>query len=118
MTKRPLNEPPPPAVVREISAPVTPWDPYFSISALASYSTLSTRLLRSFLTAPDHPLPHFRVGGRVLVKRSDFDAWIQIFRQPADSRDADAIVRAMMGLDETDESPHRHGRSTVTPRRA
>jgi hypothetical protein len=110
-----MNQPPTPAVVHEIAAPATAWDPYFSISALASHSTLSARLLRSFLTAPDHPLPHYRVGGRVLVKRSDFDAWIQIFRQPADSRDAD--VRSLMGLDGATESPHRHGRSTVTPRR-
>jgi len=65
---------------------------------------------RAFLTAADHPLPHYRVGGRVLVRRSDFDHWIQIFRQPPDSRDTGAIVRALMGLDETHESPHRHER--------
>jgi hypothetical protein len=62
------------AMVHEISAPAMSWDPYFSIKALASYSSLSERLLRSFLTAPDHPLPHFRVGSRVVVKRGDFDA--------------------------------------------
>lgn len=95
----------------------TSWDPYLSPRALAAYSSLSQRLLRSFLTAPDHPLPHYRVGGRVLVKRSDFDAWIQVSREPAHSRDADAIVRVMMGLDGANESTHRHGRSTVTPRR-
>ena len=109
---------PAPAVVHEIAAPATSWDPYFSIKALTSYSSLSERLLRAFLTAPDHPLPHYRVGGRVVVKRSDFDAWIEVYREPADSRDADAIVHALMGLDGANESPHRHGRSTMTPRRA
>jgi hypothetical protein len=99
-----------PAVVHEIAAPATSWDSYFSITALSTYSSLSARRLRAFLTAADHPLPYYRVGGRVLVRRSDFDHWIQIFRQPPDSRDTGAIVRALMGPDETHESPHRHER--------
>jgi len=51
------------------------------------------------------------------VKRTDFDDWIQVFRQPPDERDATAIVHTMMGLDGPAESPHRHGRSTIAPRR-
>lgn len=88
----------PAAVIHEIAAPATSWDPYFSIKALSNYSSLSTRLLRSFLTAPDHPLPHFRVGSRVVVKRSDFDGWIQIFRH--EGNDSDAIAeRILSSLD-------------------
>jgi hypothetical protein len=93
-----MNEPPTRVVVHEISAPATSWDPYFSIKALSSYSSLSTRLLRSFLTAADHPLPHYRLGGRVLVRRSDFDGWIQIFRH--EGSDPEAIAeRILMNLD-------------------
>ena len=40
----------PSAVVHAITAPATPWDRYFSIKALSSYSSLSERLKRSFLT--------------------------------------------------------------------
>ena len=59
---------------------------------------MSARLLRSFLAASDHPLPHYRVGSRVLVKRSDFDAWIQIFRHEV--TDPEAIAkRILMSLD-------------------
>jgi hypothetical protein len=39
-------------------------DPYLSLKALASYSGLSVRALRSFLIDPLKPLPHYRVGGR------------------------------------------------------
>jgi excisionase family DNA binding protein len=93
-----MNAPPTPAVVRELSAPATSWDPYLSIKTLSNYSSLSARLLRSFLTASEHPLPHYRVGSRVLVKRSDFDGWIQMFRH--EESDPEAIAeRILMSLD-------------------
>jgi hypothetical protein len=80
--------------------PASTWDPYLSLRDLASYSSLSERLLRSFLTAPSDPLPHFRVGGRVLVRRSDFDRWIEVYREPT-TDDADAIATRMLaGLDD------------------
>jgi excisionase family DNA binding protein len=59
----------------------TTWDPLLSVRALAAYSSLSERLLRSFLRDPEHPLPHYRIGGRVLVRRSEFDAWLTVYHQ-------------------------------------
>ena len=58
-----------------------PLDPYLSLKALASYSGLSVRKLREALTDPSHPLPCYRVGGRVLARQSEFDAWMKRFRQ-------------------------------------
>lgn len=69
----------------------TPLDPYLSIKALATYSGLSIRRLRDLLDDPAHPLPCYRVGGRVLVRRSEFDGWIAVYRARA-RRDVDAIV--------------------------
>lgn len=86
-------------------AVATAWDPYLSLRALAAYSSLSERMLRSFLTAADHPLPHHRVGGRVLVRRSDFDTWITVYREPATSAD-DAVARLVAGLDAPRKRPH------------
>ena len=37
-------------------------DPFLSLKALTSYSNLSVRTLRAFLTDPRHPLPCYRVG--------------------------------------------------------
>lgn len=62
-------------VVEEVTFS-TPLDPYLTLRALASNSGLSVRKLRDCLDDPLHPLPHYRVGGRVLVRRSEFDTWI------------------------------------------
>jgi len=54
-------------------------DVYFSLRALAAYASLSVRTLRGYLVRP-HALPHYRVRGKILVKRSEFDKWIAEFR--------------------------------------
>ena len=56
-------------------------DPYLSLAALARYGGLSIRKLRAHLTDVAHPLPCYRVGGKILVRRSEFDAWMAAFRQ-------------------------------------
>jgi excisionase family DNA binding protein len=59
---------------------VVPLDPYLPLRALAGYTGLSVRTLREHLADPAHPLPCYRVGGKVLVRRSEFDAWVRNFR--------------------------------------
>jgi excisionase family DNA binding protein len=59
----------------------TPLDPFLSLRALASYSGLGARKLRDYLADPSHPLPYYRVGGKILVRRSEFDTWITRYRQ-------------------------------------
>lgn len=66
-------------------------DPFLSLKALAAYSGLSVRRLRDCLRDPAHPLPHYRVGGKILVRRSEFDAWMAAYRQRG-SADVDRIV--------------------------
>ena len=61
-------------------AVTVPFDPYLSLRALSSYAGLSTRTLRAYLTDNVHPLPCYRVGGRVLIRRSEFDQWVRRFR--------------------------------------
>jgi hypothetical protein len=58
----------------------TPLDPFLALKALASYSGLSVRTLRTLLTAPSHPLPHYRIGGKLLVRRGEYDAWAARYR--------------------------------------
>jgi hypothetical protein len=58
-----------------------PLDPFLSLRALSGYASLSVRTLRSLLTAPAHPLPHYRIGGKVLVRRSEYDAWTARYRR-------------------------------------
>lgn len=60
----------------------TPMDPYLGLRALAGYSGRSVRWLRGQLTNPPHPLPHYRLpGGSILVRRSEFDAWLARYRR-------------------------------------
>jgi hypothetical protein len=75
-----------------ISAPA---DPFLDLRALADYSSLSVRKLRDHLADALHPLPSYRVGGKVLVRRSDFDAWIQRFRHRAGT-DVNRIVEDVL----------------------
>ncbi len=66
----------------------TDLDPYLSLKALSAYAGLSIRTLRMALTDPVHPLPHYRPGGgKILVRRSDFDRWMTKFRQESPKLD-------------------------------
>lgn len=58
----------------------TDGDAYLSLAELSAYSGMSTRKLREFLNDPIHPLPHYRPGGKVFVRRSEFDHWMMQFR--------------------------------------
>ncbi len=69
----------------------TQLDPFLSLKALAAYSGLSVRKLRDCLDDPVHPLPCYRVGGKILVRRSEFDGWVSRYRQVGD-RDVTEIV--------------------------
>lgn len=70
-------------------------DPYLSLRQLAAYSSIGIRTLRGLLKAPVRPLPHFRRGRKVLVRRSEFDAWMAACRARQDV-DLDVIVDDVM----------------------
>ncbi len=49
---------------------------YFDLQALATYSSCSVRWLRNRLVDRVRPLPHYRIEGKILVKRDEFDRWL------------------------------------------
>ena len=49
---------------------------FLDLKTLAAYSSCSVRWLRDRLVDQAHPLPHYRVGGKLLVKRDEFDPWM------------------------------------------
>ena len=69
---------------------------YLSLRSLAAYSGLSVRTLRIHLTAATKPLPYYRIGGKILVRRDDFDAWASQFRAVASVMDVDHFVDDLM----------------------
>jgi hypothetical protein len=73
----------------------TPLDPFMPLRALATYSGLSIRTLRRFVELPPgEALPCYRLPGKVLVRRSEFDAWIERYR----SRGRPSLERALAVL--------------------
>jgi excisionase family DNA binding protein len=75
-------------------AAVVVTDAYFSLKTLSTYAGLSVRTLRSCLATRTDPLPHYRVGGKILVRRSDFDTWVSRFKR--DAACIDAVVDGIM----------------------
>jgi hypothetical protein len=72
-----------------------PMDPYLSLRALAGYSGLSIRRLRALLEDPSHPLPCFRIGGKILVRRSEYDTWAARYRREGRA-DVDQVVAGVL----------------------
>ena len=75
--------------------PVRELDQYLPLRDLSRYSGLVVRTLRAYLVQPSHPLPHYRMAGKILVKRSEFDCWMQEFRRETPSC-IDAIVDSVL----------------------
>jgi len=77
----------------------TDLDPFLSLKALASYASLSVRKLRDCLNDAAHPLPCYRIGGKILVRRSDYDAWAAKFRQVGQPHVDRVVAEVLAGMD-------------------
>jgi len=73
---------------------------WLGLRELTAYADVSDRTLRAWMHRPDNPLPAVQVGGKILVRRSQFDAWLEQHRiEPISSLDIDGIVAEMTGKD-------------------
>jgi hypothetical protein len=52
-------------------------DRYFDLPRLSEYSCLGVGTIRDYIRCG---LPCFKLKGKVLVKRTEFDTWIEQFR--------------------------------------
>ena len=73
----------------------TELDPYLSLRALSGYSGLSIRKLRTLLADPANPLPHYRIGSKIVVRRSEYDAWTAQFKA-VDNQSVDTVVAEVL----------------------
>jgi predicted DNA-binding transcriptional regulator AlpA len=76
-------------------------DRYLALKDLAAYSGLSVRTLRSYLSHRVTPMPAYQIAGKILVRRSEFDAWMARFRRTremaGEAPDINAIVNDIVG---------------------
>jgi len=71
---------------------------WLSLRELSVYADISDRTLRSWIYSPTDPLPAVKVAGKVLVRRSDFDRYLERHRvKPLAAIDVDDIVREVLG---------------------
>ena len=56
----------------------TQLDQYLDLESLSAYSSLGVSTLRDYIKSAG--LPHFKLRGKILIKKSEFDAWLEGFR--------------------------------------
>jgi hypothetical protein len=84
-----------PARIRR-AAPLVFEDGYLRLPELSTYSGIGERTLEKYLHDPINPLPYYKVGGIVTVRRSEFDVWAKAFRVNNAPKDIEAMVDAMV----------------------
>jgi len=50
---------------------------WLDLKGLRQYACVSERTLREWIHRAVHPLPAVRVGGKILVRRREFDRWLE-----------------------------------------
>jgi hypothetical protein len=68
-------------------------DQLFDLRGLSVYSSLAVPTLRDYIKGGT--LPCFKVKGKILVKRSEFERWLEGYRMHK-SRDIESIVDDVM----------------------
>lgn len=69
---------------------------YLDLRALAVYSSSSVRWLRDRINDTTAPLPYHRVGGKILIRKEDFDDWISRFRTIQSATELETLVDGVM----------------------
>jgi len=57
---------------------ITLKDQYFDLKGLSVYSSLGVGTLRDYLKSGG--LSYFKLRGKILIKRSEFDRWLERYR--------------------------------------
>lgn len=69
---------------------------WLGLRQITRYAAISERTVRSWIRAPIDPLPAVRVRGKILVRRSELDLWLERRRIKERRLDLDGIVRDVL----------------------
>lgn len=72
---------------------ITLKDQFFDLRGLSAYSAMGVPTLRDYIR--NNKLPSFKVRGKILIKKSEFDSWIENFRINK-TQDLDSLVDEIM----------------------
>jgi len=50
---------------------------WMGLARLTGYADVSVRTLGEWIRHPTNPLPAYQVGRKILIRRSDFDAYVE-----------------------------------------
>jgi excisionase family DNA binding protein len=76
-------------------------DQFLDLQGLSAYSSLCVSTIRDHIKK--NRLPAFTVGGKILIKRSEFDDWMNRFRLNR-RKDPDAIANEVVGSLQAEKS--------------
>ena len=66
---------------------------WLGLRELTRYAAISERTIRAWIHAPVDPLPAVQVAKKILIRRRDFDRWLERHRlQPNATLDLGGIV--------------------------
>src|SRR4051812_22028917 len=90
---------------KKIKAVIDPKAGYVPLKDLAAFVGADVRTLRRFITNPNTKFPHFCIGRRILVKKTDLEDWVS------------ALARARSRPMEDDNSTNELLRSALAHQR-
>lgn len=70
---------------------------WLDIRAVTEYASVSERTLREWIRLPINPLPAVQVGGKILIRKSILDRWLESHPFQAESVDINRIVDEVVG---------------------
>ena len=68
---------------------------YLDLKSLSRYASISVAALRGYI---GDGLPYFKLKGKILVKREEFDAWLEGFRCSRQADLNDLVTNIMDSL--------------------
>jgi hypothetical protein len=68
------------------------------LRGLSAYSSLGVTTLRGYINRRKNPLPHYRLDGKILVKRDAFDRWLESHKvdDATVRRNVDALIEGLI----------------------
>lgn len=71
---------------------------WLDIKAVTEYASISDRTIRTWIHSSANPLPAVQVGGKVLVRRRDLDAWLESHRIMSSNEVGNIVEELVSGV--------------------